>query len=126
MPHDTSGSNSSIICKGWVILLVAGAFEPLWLACMKLSEGFTHPLWAAATLIFLFISMYLLSLALKGHLPMGTAYSVWVGIGAIGALIIGIALFGESSDPLRLIFVMMIIAGVVGVQITTRKEDMLN
>ncbi len=124
MSRDASVRNiPSLLRNGWFLLLVAGAFEPLWLVCMKLSEGFTQPLWAAATLVFLFISMYLLSLALKGRMPIGAAYSIWVGIGAIGALIAGIILFGESSDPVRLGFVLMIIFGVVGVQITTRKDD---
>ncbi len=124
MSRIVSASNlPPLLRNGWFILLVAGAFEPLWLICMKMSEGFTQPLWSVATMVLLFISMYLLSVALKSQLPIGAAYSIWVGIGAIGALIAGIILFEESSDPVRLGFVLMIITGVMGVQITTRKDN---
>ena len=90
---------------------------------MKYSEGFTDELWVAATFIFLFFSMYFLALALKSKIPMGTAYSIWVGIGAIGALIAGIVLFNESSNMVRLGFVLMILIGIVGLQTTSRSED---
>lgn len=104
----------------WTLLIVAGLLEPVWVTAMKLSKGFSDLPWAAATFIFLFFSMYLLGKALKMSIPMGTAYAVWVGIGAIGALIVGILLFNEPSDLLRLFFVMLIVAGIVGVQVTSK------
>ncbi|MDD1772493.1 MAG: multidrug efflux SMR transporter [Methanomassiliicoccales archaeon] len=109
--------------KAWAFLALAGCFEPLWVVSMKLSEGFTDIPWVTATFIFLTFSMYFLALALKGKLAMGTAYSVWVGIGAIGALIAGILLFDESSDPLRLGFVALIIVGIVGLQVTAKERQ---
>ena len=109
--------------RGWAYLILAGLFEPLWVVSMKYSEGFTDELWVAATFIFLFFSMYFLALALKARIPMGTAYSIWVGIGAIGALVAGILLFNESSNMIRLGFVILILVGIVGLQTTGRKED---
>ena len=104
----------------WTLLVVAGLLEPVWVTAMKLSEGFTVLLWAVATFVFLFFSMYLLGKALKMSIPMGTAYAVWVGIGAIGALIVGILLFNEPSVLLRLFFVLLIVVGIVGVQVTSK------
>lgn len=104
----------------WALLLAAGLLEPVWITAMKLSQGFTDLPWAAATFIFLFLSLYLLGKALKMRIPMGTAYAVWVGIGAIGALVVGVLLFNESSEPLRLFFVLLIVAGIVGVQATCK------
>lgn len=108
--------------KGWGFLVAAGAMEPMWVVSMKLSEGFTNLIWAIPTIVFLSLSMYLLALALKCKMPVGTAYSIWVGIGAIGSLIVGIILFNESSDLLRMGFVLLIVAGIVGLQITGNGE----
>jgi quaternary ammonium compound-resistance protein SugE len=108
--------------RGWMFLVLAGVFEPVWIVSMKLSEGFTDIAWAAATFIFLFGSMYFLAQALRSKIPMGTAYSIWVGIGAIGALIAGILMFEESSEMIRMAFVLLIIVGIVGLQVTSGKE----
>ena len=121
--HSKKGLDFPELNKGWTCLILAGLFEPLWVVSMKYSEGFTDLSWAAATFILLFFSMYFLALALKSKIPMGTAYSIWVGIGAIGALIAGIILFNESSDMIRLGFVLLIVIGVVGLQITSHPED---
>jgi len=104
----------------WTLLIMAGLLEPVWVTAMKLSEGFSDIPWAAATFVALFFSMYLLGRALKMGIPMGTAYAVWVGIGAIGALVAGILLFNEPSDLLRLLFVLLIVVGIVGVQVTCK------
>ncbi|MFA5312807.1 MAG: multidrug efflux SMR transporter [Methanomassiliicoccales archaeon] len=108
--------------KGWLFLILAGALEPIWVVSMKLSEGFTQVIWAASTFIFLFGSMYFLAQALRSKIPMGTAYSIWVGVGAVGALIAGIILFDESSEAIRLGFVLLIIVGIVGLQATSGGE----
>ncbi len=113
----------SKVSNGWTYLILAGLLEPIWVVSMKYSQGFTDILWAAATFIFLFFSMYFLALALKSKIPVGTAYSIWVGIGAIGALVAGIILFNESSDIIRLGFVLLIIVGIAGLQIASRKES---
>jgi len=106
--------------RAWGFLVVAGLLEPVWATSMKLSEGFTVMSWAAATFVFLALSMYFLGKAMKMKLSMGTAYAVWVGIGAVGALVLGILLFDEPSDLTRLFFVMLIVVGIVGVQITCK------
>lgn len=108
--------------RGWTFLLIGGMFEPLWIVSMKLSEGFTLKMWAFATLVLSLASMYFLALALRSKIPVGTAYSVWVGIGAIGALIAGILLFNESSDAIRLGFVLLIVIGIMGVQIMSKRN----
>ncbi len=106
--------------SAWTLLIVAGLLEPVWVTAMKLSDGFSDIPWAAATFVALFFSMYLLGKALKKSIPIGTAYAIWVGIGAIGALVVGILLFNEPSDLLRLLFVLLIVVGIVGVQSTSK------
>lgn len=120
MAQDVPAAEERTKDSAWTMLVVAGLLEPVWVTAMKLSEGFTNIGWAAATFVFLFFSMYLLGRALKMRIPMGTAYAVWVGIGAIGALIVGILLFNEPSDLLRLFFVLLIVVGIVGVQVTSK------
>ncbi|MHC1680123.1 MAG: multidrug efflux SMR transporter [Methanomassiliicoccales archaeon] len=121
MPEDVPGAlEVKTKDPAWTLLVVAGLLEPVWVTAMKLSEGFTDIPWAVATFVALFFSMYLLGKALKMSIPMGTAYAVWVGIGAIGALIVGILLFNEPSDLLRLFFVLLIVIGIVGVQVTSK------
>ena len=90
MPEDVPAVETKGKDPAWATLVVAGLLEPVWVTAMKLSEGFTDVIWGAATFVFLFFSMYLLGKALKMNIPMGTAYAVWVGIGAIGALVVGI------------------------------------
>lgn len=99
----------------WALLLVAGLLEIAWVMTMKASAGFTRPLWAAATMVLAGLSFWLLGLAMK-VLPAGTAYAVWVGIGAVGAVLLGIALFGEPMNALRLACVGLIVAGIVGLK----------
>ena len=102
--------------KAWFILFIAGIFETAWAIGMKYSNGFTK-LWPSVfTVICILISMGLLSLSLK-WLPVGTAYAVWTGIGAIGTATLGIILFGESKEIIRLFFIFLIIVGLVGLKI---------
>lgn len=102
----------------WFILFVAGLFEVGWAIGLKYTEGFTR-LWPTlGTLVALVISMGLLGFAMKS-LPVGTAYAVWVGIGAVGTAILGIALFGEAATPGRLISLALIVAGIIGLKLAT-------
>lgn len=94
----------------WWIVLCAGLFEVAWAVGLKYSAGFTRPWPSLATLLAL-----LVSLALR-HLPLGTAYAVWVGIGVLGSALLGVLLFGETLTPLRLFSLGLIIAGVVGLK----------
>ena len=99
----------------WWIVLCAGLFEVAWAVGLKYSAGFTRPWPSLATLLALLVSLWLLSLALR-HLPLGTAYAVWVGIGVLGSALLGVLLFGEILPPLRLFSLGLIIAGVVGLK----------
>lgn len=102
----------------WVILFVAGLLEVVWALMLKQSQGFTKPGPTVAFLVALFLSMFLLSQALK-TLPVGTAYAVWTGIGAAGTAILGMLLLGESREVLKLISLMMLLGGIIGLRITS-------
>lgn len=103
---------------GWVLLAVAGALEVTFTTAMKYADGFTK---LVPSLIFLIAyagSAWFLSQAVKS-IPLGTAYAVWTGIGAVGTALIGIALFGEPATALRLIFLALILAGIVGLKLVS-------
>ncbi|WP_134671888.1 quaternary ammonium compound efflux SMR transporter SugE [Halorussus marinus] len=102
----------------WTTLVVAGLFEVAWAVGLTYSEGFTNLRASVATLLALAISMGLLARAVE-TLPVGTAYAVWTGIGAVGTAILGIVLFEESADPVRLGFVGVIVVGIVGLHATS-------
>lgn len=101
----------------WVILFVAGLFEVAWAIGLKYTEGFTR-LWpSVGTVAAMVVSVLLLGLAMRS-LPVGTAYAVWTGIGAIGTVALGIVLFGEPATVARLVCVGLILAGIVGLKLT--------
>ena len=102
----------------WLSLFIAGLFEVGWAIGLKYTDGFTRlwpTVWTVAAMI---VSLALLGLSLR-TLPVGTAYAVWVGIGAVGTAVLGIVLFGESREPLRLACLVLIVAGVVGLKLVT-------
>ncbi|MCX7081694.1 MAG: quaternary ammonium compound efflux SMR transporter SugE [Pseudomonas sp.] len=101
----------------WVILFFAGLFEVGWAVGLKYTEGFSRPLPTALTIAAMVVSLGLLGLAMK-ELPLGTAYAIWTGVGAVGTVIAGIILFGESMALFRLASVALIIAGLVGLKIS--------
>jgi len=102
----------------WAILVAAGLLEVVWAIGLKYTEGFTR-LWpTVVTVLAMILSVLLLGMAMKS-LPVGTAYAVWVGIGAIGTAIFGILLFGESANLGRLLSLSLIFAGIVGLKLTT-------
>lgn len=104
----------------WFILFIAGLFEIAWAIGLKYSDGFTKPLPSVLTVISIVISMGLLAVTLK-HLPVGTAYAVWTGIGAVGTAILGIILFGESKEFIRIFFIFLIVVGIVGLRVFSVK-----
>ena len=104
----------------WFILFIAGLFETAWAVGMKYSNGFTKLYPSIFTIITMSLSVYLLSISLK-TLPVGTAYAVWTGVGAIGTAIMGIILFGESKEIMRIFFIFLIIAGIIGLKIFSSK-----
>ncbi len=102
----------------WIVLFVAGLFEVGWAVGLKYTDSFTR-LWPSlGTVAAMAVSLFLLSVALKS-LPLGTAYTVWTGVGAVGTVLLGIILLGESADFPRLACIGLIIAGIIGLKIVT-------
>lgn len=99
----------------WTLIGISGLLEIAFATSVQLSSGFTRPLPAAASLVFGGLSVYLMSLTLA-VIPIGTAYAVWGGIGAVGTVLIGLLAFGESASPVRLLCIGLIVAGIVGLQ----------
>jgi quaternary ammonium compound-resistance protein SugE len=101
----------------WIILFFAGLFEVGWAVGLKYTDGFSRPLPTALTVTAMLISLGLLGLAMK-DLPLGTAYAIWTGVGAVGTVIAGVILFGESMAMLRLLSVGLIVGGLVGLKLS--------
>ncbi len=103
----------------WVILVLAGLFETGWAIGLKYTEGFTR-LWPTVwTILAMIVSLWLLGIAMKS-LPVGTAYAIWVGVGAVGTVILGIVLLGDPANAGRLISIAFIIAGIIGLKLTSQ------
>lgn len=100
----------------WLLLILAGIFEVVWAVGLKYSAGFTRLTPALITVAAVIVSMGLLALAARS-LPIGTAYAVWTGIGTVGAVLLGILLFGDSASLLRLVFVALILVGIIGLKL---------
>ncbi|MGQ9798435.1 MAG: quaternary ammonium compound efflux SMR transporter SugE [Ignavibacterium sp.] len=105
----------------WIILIIAGLFEVAWAIGLKYTDGFTKLFPSIFTIISMIISMGLLAYAVK-YIPVGTAYAVWTGIGAVGTAILGIILFNESKEIIRIFFIFIIIVGIVGLKIFSSSE----
>jgi quaternary ammonium compound-resistance protein SugE len=102
----------------WASLFIAGLFEIAWAIGLKYTEGFSR-LWpSVGTIVAMVVSVAFLEYAVRA-LPVGTAYAVWVGIGAVGTALLGMLLFGESREPARLVCLLLIVAGVVGLKLVT-------
>lgn len=103
----------------WFHLFIAGILEIVWSYSMKQSQGFTRLTPSLVTLIAMLASFWLLALAMR-TLPLGTAYVMWTGIGAVGAFLVGVMVLGESASPLRLVAAGLIISGLLLMQLATR------
>ncbi|WP_313432268.1 quaternary ammonium compound efflux SMR transporter SugE [Pseudomonas sp.] len=101
----------------WIILFFAGLFEVGWAVGLKYTDGFSKPLPTVLTVAAMAVSLGLLGLAMK-ELPLGTAYAIWTGVGAVGTVIAGIILFGESMALIRLVSVALIITGLIGLKVS--------
>ena len=99
----------------WIYLMIAGIFEVVWSVSMKLSEGFTIMKFTIITVLGMILSFAFLAQATKS-LPLGTAYAIWTGIGALGAVIIA---FNESANPARLFFALVLLVGIIGLKLTS-------
>ena len=102
----------------WIVLVIAGLFEVGWAIGLKYTEGFTRPWPSMATGACMVASLWLLGIAMK-TLPVGTAYGVWVGVGAVGTVVLGILLLGEPANPARLLSIGLIVAGIVGLKLSS-------
>ena len=102
----------------WLDLFIAGIFEVVWSTCLKYSHGFTNVMFTVLTFIGMGFSFWFLAHAVKS-LPMGTAYAIWTGIGALGAVIVGVILFKEPVTLVRLFFVVMLLTGIIGLKLTS-------
>jgi len=100
----------------WLLLIVAGLLEVGWAIGLKYTEGFTRFWPSLGTTLAMIVSIGLLGIAMK-TLPVGTAYAVWVGIGAVGTVLLGIVLFGEPASALRVASIVLIVAGIVGLKL---------
>ncbi|ENO90253.1 DMT family transporter [Thauera linaloolentis] len=96
----------------WIFLAVAGLLEVIWAYTMKLSDGFTRLGYSSITIVAMIASFGLLSVAMKS-LPLGTAYTIWTGIGAVGAFVVGIVVLGEVASPMRILAAILIVGGLV-------------
>jgi len=103
----------------WVYLIVAGLLEVGWAIGLKYTEGFTRPIPSILTGAAIVASMFLLSLSAR-TLPIGTAYAMWVGIGAVGAAVLGIFLLGEPRNPGRIFFLALLVISLIGMKLTTK------
>lgn len=102
----------------WIYLFIAGLFEIVWAIGLKYTQGFTRPLPSVITVAGMIVSFYFLALATK-VLPIGTAYAIWTGIGAVGSVTLGIILFKEPFDLLRIIFLLFIVTGIIGLKVVS-------
>ncbi|MEW8689922.1 MAG: quaternary ammonium compound efflux SMR transporter SugE [Candidatus Thiodiazotropha endolucinida] len=105
----------------WIYLVVAGLFECGWAIGLKYTEGFTKPVPSLLTISAMAISFWLLSVAMK-TIPVGTAYAVWTGIGAVGVAVLGMVMLGESRDILRIVSLLLIVSGIVGLKLISSNK----
>lgn len=102
----------------WAYLTVAGLFEIVWAIGLKYSDGFSKPFASLLTIVTMGLSIWFLAQAMK-TIPVGTAYAVWTGIGAVGVAVLGMLLFGESREILRLVCLFLIITGIIGLKLVS-------
>lgn len=102
----------------WIYLIIAGLFEMGWAIGLKYTQSFTKLVPSIFTIICMIISLYLLSLSLK-TLPIGTAYTIWTGIGAVGTVLFGMLFLGESREWIRIVFILFIVVGIVGLKVVS-------
>jgi len=102
----------------WLILVLAGLLEIVWAVGLKLTDGFTRPIPSTVVAVAIIASMILLAIAAKS-LPIGTAYAVWVGIGAFGTALVGILYFDEPATPARIVFLALLLAAIIGLKLTS-------
>ena len=101
----------------WILIVIAGLLEPCWIYTMERSDGFRDVRWTVLTVIVVIVDLYLLSVAMQ-TIGTGMSYAIWTGIGAIGAVVMGIFVYKERATYLRMFLIMLIIAGIIGLNLT--------
>lgn len=109
--------------SSWLYVFIGGLFEVVWAVAMDYSEGFTIWYWDVVVVLFLVLSTLFLSKSLKAGLPVGTAYAVWTGIGAVGTMAVSLLLGNETLTLLKVVFLALIIGGILGLQATSRRTE---
>ncbi|PTX14509.1 quaternary ammonium compound-resistance protein SugE [Pontibacter mucosus] len=104
---------------GWIYLIIAGMFEIGFTTCLKLSNNFSNLKWSLGFFICISASFYLLNKAIQS-IPLGTAYAVWTGIGAVGTVLVGVFLYKEPADAWRLFFICLLIGSIIGLKLVSR------
>ncbi|AOS97569.1 Quaternary ammonium compound-resistance protein SugE [Microbulbifer aggregans] len=102
----------------WLILIFAGLLEVVWAVGLKFTEGFTRPIPSLVTVAAMAASLYLLSIAMRS-LPLGTAYAIWVGIGMVGAVVVGVVMFHESLSVIRVVSLLFLVIGIMGLKFSS-------
>ena len=115
----TSARIFGAVSRAWIFLIVAGVLETVWAVGLKYSHGFTRPVVSTVTVLAMAGSMYLLALAVRS-IPVGTAYAVWTGIGAVGVALIGLIYLGEPRNAWRILSIALIVAGIAGLKLSSR------
>src|SRR3546814_6968252 len=105
----------------WIYLTIAGIFEVVWAFSMKQSDGFTRPGPTAITIVAMIVSFALLALSMKS-LPLGTAYTIWTGIGAVGAFLVGVFILGEQANAMRIAAALLIVSGLILMKLSRLEE----
>jgi quaternary ammonium compound-resistance protein SugE len=111
-------SRKRLAVTGWIALLAAGLLEVAWALGLKHSDGLTRFWPTLATVVAIGFSFTLMAIALRS-LPFGTAYAVWTGIGAVGSILVGMVLYSESTDPVRILCLTLIVAGMIGLKLNS-------
>ncbi len=108
----------------WIFLILAGLSEIVWAYGLKMTNGFTHIEWSLITIVFMIVSFFLFAKSMK-EIPIGTAYAVFTGIGAAGTAVVGIAMLGEAINTMKIVSLLILIAGIVGLKLVgeTNKEE---
>ena len=117
-PIAAASARCYVAPMAWILVIVAGMLEVVWAFAMKQSAGFTKPLATAVTIVTLIASLALLSVSMR-TLPLGTAYTVWTGIGAIGAFVVGVIVLDETITPLRIVAAVLIVSGLVVMKVAS-------
>ena len=117
-PTGAAPRSAGIVTMAWIVLVIAGLFEVCWAIGLKYTDGFTRFWPSVGTVAAMVVSVVLLGWAMRS-LPVGTAYAVWTGIGAVGTVLLGIVLFGEPATVARLACVGLVVAGILGLKLVT-------